>query len=250
MAPTSQFAKTLKSSYNISATWSRLSMGSWRGATLSPNTSVASLKYHFLDMVSLFQKSSVEKITYLVSFLRSSSGIAHTVATSLESIWSTTSPVEQVSTTWELRTQVVSCKLPPPDHPVACPSLPGSSSVLSCSPSSLASRDTGYAQVSHGHLLLNTTDFVQSRDCLGCPEVWKGNLINDGASHQCHKVEDTSVVMASNDQNRIQEQDGHFILYTIIVKAVSLCMQCHSFHFDPTHMTLGTLYSWRWHHTL
>ena len=171
--------------HNISATWSRLSMGSWRGATLSPSTSVASLKYHFLDMVSLFQKSSVEKITYLVSFLRSSSGIAHTVATSLESIWSTTSSVEQVSTTWELRVQVVSCKLSPPDHPAVCPSLPGSCPLLSCSPSSLASLDTGYA---HRHFLLDTTDSVQSRDCLGCPEVWKSNLVNDGASHQCHKV--------------------------------------------------------------
>ena len=185
MAPTSQFAKTLKSSYNISATWSRLSMGSWRGATLSPSTSVASLKYYFLEMISLFQKSSVEKITYLVSFLRSSSGIAHTVATSLESIWSTTSSVEQVSTTWELRVQVVSCKLPPPVHPAACPSFYQGVARFSAAllllwlPWTLDTHtDTSYWTL---QILFRVgTALITS--------VWKSNLVNDGVSHQCHKV--------------------------------------------------------------
>ena len=180
-------------------------MGSWRGATLSPSTSVASLKYYFLEMISLFQKYSGEKITNLVSFLRSSSGIAHTVATSLESIWLTTSPVEQVSTTWELRVQVVSCRLSPPVHPVACPSLPGRGPLLSCSPSSLASLDTGYA---HRHFLLDTTDSVQSRDRLDYLSL-KKQLGSQGGRNWAMEV--TSVVMAGKDQNRIQELGGHFI---------------------------------------
>ena len=82
--------------------------------------------WNVFGTISLFfQKSSGEKITYLVSFLRSSSGMAHTVATSLESIWLATSSVEQLSTTWELqfKQKVSGCKLPPPVHPAACPSF-------------------------------------------------------------------------------------------------------------------------------